>query len=51
MVTKVRGKDNLGDWDSNIHTAIYKIDSLQGPTVSHRELYSTSCNNPKGKIK
>ena len=29
----LRGRDGLGGWDWNVHTAIYKIDQKQGPTV------------------
>ena len=29
----------------NKHTAIYKIDNQQGPTVQHGELYSIFCDN------
>ena len=27
------GRDKLGVWDRHIHTAIFKIDNQQGPTV------------------
>jgi len=30
---------------SEIHTTLYEIEKQQGPTVWHRELYSTACNN------
>ena len=35
MVTKEERvvRDKLGVWDQQIHTSIYKIDRLQGPTV------------------
>ena len=32
------GKDRLGVWDGHVHTATFKIDNQQGPTVKHREL-------------
>ena len=36
----LRGRDGLGGWDWNVHTAIYKIDQKQGPTVQHgKNLY------------
>ena len=31
------------------HTAIFKLDNQQGPTVQHRELCSIFCNNLIGK--
>ena len=31
-------RDELGVWDQQIQTAIFKIDK-QGPTVQHRKLY------------
>ena len=34
MVTKGEGgEDKLGDWNKDIHSAIYKIDNQQGTTV------------------
>ena len=39
------GVDKLGVWDQQIHTTVYKVGKQQGPIVSHRELYSMSCNN------
>ena len=38
-------RDKLRVWDQQIHTTKYKTDNPQGPTVQHRDLYSTSCNN------
>ena len=43
---EVGGLGNLG-WTCT--TAIFKMDDQQGPTVEHRELYATSCNNLQGK--
>ena len=39
MATKEKrqGRDKLGAWDENIHTAIFKTDNQQGPTVQHRD--------------
>ena len=34
---KMQGRDKLGAWDENIHTAIFKTDNQQGPTVQHRD--------------
>ena len=33
------GKDG-GVWDGHVHTAIFKVDIQQGPTVKFRELCS-----------
>ena len=41
--------DNLGSWDWHVHTTTFKIDNQQGPTVYHKELCSTFCNNLNGK--
>ena len=38
------GGDKVGVWDEHIHTTVNKIDK-QGPTVQHREQYTTSYNN------
>ena len=40
---KGKGGDKFGIGD--IQTTVYKKDKQQGPTVQHRELYSTHCNN------
>ena len=40
------GRDKLGVWDEQIHTATYKKDEQQGPTVQHRELYSICYHKP-----
>ena len=42
---KGEGRDGQGVWDGHVHTAIFKMDSTQGPTVQHRELCSILCNN------
>ena len=34
------GRDSLRVWDGHVHTAIFKMDNQQGPTVQHRELCS-----------
>ena len=37
------------DWEfggQQMQTIIYRMDKQQGPTVQHRELYSTSCDKP-----
>ena len=37
---KPGGKDSQGVWDGHVHTAIFKMDNPQGPTVQHKELFS-----------
>ena len=39
------GGGKLGVWDSHTHTSIHKTDNQQEPTVWHRKLYWTFCNN------
>ena len=46
---KVVGRDSQGVWDSHVHTAIFKKDNKQGPTIQHRERCSILCNNLNGK--
>ena len=51
MVAKGKdgGKDSECIWDGHEHTAIFKMDNQQGPTVQHRELCSTLCGNLDGR--
>ena len=39
MVTegRVGGRDKLGVWDSQVHTAIFKTDNQQGPSVKKKK--------------
>ena len=37
---KERGREKLGVWGSQRHTATYKRDKQQGSTLQDRELYS-----------
>ena len=30
---RIRGRDSYGVWDGHVHTAIFKMDNQQGPTV------------------
>ena len=30
---RVGGRDSQGAWDRHVHTAIFKMDNQQGPTV------------------
>ena len=41
-------RDEVGVWDQQMQTVIYRMDK-QGPTVQHRELYSISCDKPQWK--
>ena len=38
------GREGEGVWDGHVHTAVFKTDNQQGPTVPHRELYSILYN-------
>ena len=42
-------RDSLGVWDGHVHTAIFKVDSQQGPVAEHRELYSMLCGSLDGR--
>ena len=44
-----QGKDSWGVWDGYVHTAIFKMDNQQGPTVQHMELYSVLCASLDGR--
>ena len=37
------GRDRLRVWDWHVHTAIFKVDNQQGPTVHHKDLCSICC--------
>ena len=43
------GKDSQGVWQGHAHTAIFKMDSQQGPAVQHRELCSVLCSSLDGR--
>ena len=34
----MRGRDSEGVWNGHVHTAIFKMDNQQGPTVRQMEL-------------
>ena len=36
------GRGNQRDWDEHVHTAIFKIDNQQGPSIQHMKL-SAQC--------
>ena len=40
--------EQIGSWDAHAHTAIFKMDNQQGPTVQHRELCSMLCGSWDG---
>ena len=43
------GRDSQGVWDGHVHTAIFKMDNQQGPTVQHRELCLMFCGSLDGR--
>ena len=42
-------RDSQGVWDGHVHTAIFKMNNQQGPTLQHRELCSMLCSNLDGR--
>ena len=43
------GKEREGVWDGHVHTATFKMDKQQGPTVQYRELCSVLCGSLDGR--
>ena len=43
------GKGQLRTWEGHVHTAMFKMDNQQGPTVEHMELCSTLCGSLDGR--
>ena len=43
------GKDSQGVWQGHAHTAIFKMDSQQGPAAQHRELCSVLWGSLDGR--
>ena len=43
------GRDSYGIWGGRVHTAVFKMDNQQGPTVLYRELCSMSCGSLDGR--
>ena len=41
------GRDR--EFGMDIHTAVFKMDNQQGPTIQHRELCSMSCGSLDGR--
>ena len=52
MVHAVTSREWGRGWElgSDVHTAVFKMDNQQGPTVMHREVSLILCNNLNGKI-
>ena len=46
----IGGRDSWGVWDGRVHTAIFKMDHQQGPTVKHMELCSVLCGSLDGRV-
>ena len=44
-----QGKGQLGLWESQVHTATFKIDNQQRPIVQHMELCSMLCASLDGR--
>ena len=42
-------RNNYGVWDGHVHTAVFKMDSQQGPAIWHRELCSELCGSLDGR--
>ena len=38
------------EWDRQMQTIIYRVDTQQGPTIQHREVWSVPCDNPQWRI-
>ena len=49
MMQKEWREEREGVWDLHEYSAIFKIDSQQGPTVQHRELFSALCGRLDGR--
>ena len=39
------GRDSQGVWDGHVHSAMFKMDNQQGPTVQHMELCPVLCDS------
>ena len=46
---RMEGRDSQGVWDPHLHTAVFKMDNQQGPTVQHREVCSVLCGSLDGR--
>ena len=47
MVAGMKGQ--LGVWDGQVYTSIFKMDNQKGPAVMHRELCSMLCSSLDGR--
>ena len=45
LAGRMKGRDSLGVWNGQVHTALFKMDNQQGPTVQHMELGSKLCTS------
>ena len=43
------GQKGQGVWDGHVHTAVFKMENQQGPTVEHRELCVVLCGSLDGR--
>ena len=43
------GRDSQGVWDGHVYTAVFKMDSQQGPTLQHMEFCSMSLGSVNGR--
>ena len=43
------GRDSQGLWEGHVHTAVFKMDNQQRPTVQHMELCSMVCGGLDGR--
>ena len=43
MIARGEGQGEGIVWDGHVHTAIFKMDNEQGPTLEQRELCSLIC--------
>ena len=42
-------RESQGVWDRQVHTATFKMENQQGPTVRHRDLCSVLCGSLDGR--
>ena len=38
----MEGRDSWGVWDGHVHTAIFKMDNQQGPTIAQGTLLNVT---------
>ena len=43
------GGDSSGVWDGHVHTAVFKMDNQQRPTVQYKKLCSMFCGSLDGR--